>query len=403
LETESAQRSRILSAARAQFLAQGFARTTIDGVVGAARVSKQSFYELFRDKGALFEAVMHSAIQPTNEPAPARDLQTCVRRMSDSYAAPELFGLIRANIVASRRFPEIAAAINEHQRRSAVALAQHLATGVALGRLTDAGPPLELATRLGGMAVEGTRHHLGYPLPGETARRAQADLAVAVFQHGWRAGVNRRESSPAQLQAAAEPRRTRLTPERLQGLCDAAAEAFLTHGVEEASLDGIAAAAKVGRATLFRQFGGKDGLFTFVCRRETERVMADVVATPAAGDLLFAVAELAEAVLDRHLEPRSLAFHRLLIEEADRRPQIAQAFYDAQGRRASAPFAELLAQAGQGSPAPPVRRMFHTLATFGVRFIANPSTPDLAERRRLSLQAARIILDGLETSAPGGR
>src|SRR5690606_38113267 len=41
---------------------------------------------------------------------------------------------------------------------------------------------------------------------------------------------------------------------------DAAAELFATHGVEQVSMDAVAARAGVGKGTLFRRFGDKAGL-----------------------------------------------------------------------------------------------------------------------------------------------
>jgi AcrR family transcriptional regulator len=49
-------RAAIVQAAVRQFAAQGFARTTMDAVAQAARVTKGAVYHHFRDKAELFEA-----------------------------------------------------------------------------------------------------------------------------------------------------------------------------------------------------------------------------------------------------------------------------------------------------------------------------------------------------------
>jgi AcrR family transcriptional regulator len=57
---------------------------------------------------------------------------------------------------------------------------------------------------------------------------------------------------------------------------DAAAELFRTHGVGAVSLDAIAAAAGVGKGTLFRRFGDKAGLAVALLD-EQERVLQDAI------------------------------------------------------------------------------------------------------------------------------
>lgn len=91
---------------------------------------------------------------------------------------------------------------------------------------------------------------------------------------------------------------------------DAAAELFRTHGVGAVSLDAIAAAAGVGKGTLFRRFGDKAGLAVALLD-EQERVLQDAIifgppplgpgrpgSEPAAGDRLDA---FVDAYLDHLL------------------------------------------------------------------------------------------------------
>jgi len=57
---------------------------------------------------------------------------------------------------------------------------------------------------------------------------------------------------------------------------DAAAELFRRHGVDAVSLDSIAAAAGVGKGTLFRRFGDKAGLAVALLD-EQERTLQDAI------------------------------------------------------------------------------------------------------------------------------
>ncbi|MGA4543010.1 TetR/AcrR family transcriptional regulator [Uniformispora flossi] len=68
------------------------------------------------------------------------------------------------------------------------------------------------------------------------------------------------------------PRRERADAVRnRRRILDAAAELFAAHGVEQVSMDAIAAAAGVGKGTLFRRFGDRAGLAAALLHeRETE-------------------------------------------------------------------------------------------------------------------------------------
>jgi AcrR family transcriptional regulator len=53
----------ILGVAKDEFLANGFAATTMDGIAKAARISKQTLYKHFHDKADLLEAVIIEDMQ----------------------------------------------------------------------------------------------------------------------------------------------------------------------------------------------------------------------------------------------------------------------------------------------------------------------------------------------------
>ena len=58
-----AKRRQITDAARALFLSQGFARTSMDAVTAEAGVSKQTLYAYFASKDELLIAVVGEALQ----------------------------------------------------------------------------------------------------------------------------------------------------------------------------------------------------------------------------------------------------------------------------------------------------------------------------------------------------
>jgi AcrR family transcriptional regulator len=54
---------RLLDAARDEFRQIGYAAATVDAIVSRAKTSKRTAYELFKNKAALLEAVVHAHLQ----------------------------------------------------------------------------------------------------------------------------------------------------------------------------------------------------------------------------------------------------------------------------------------------------------------------------------------------------
>jgi AcrR family transcriptional regulator len=61
---------------------------------------------------------------------------------------------------------------------------------------------------------------------------------------------------------------------------DAAADLFRRHGVEGVSMDAIAAAARVGKGTLFRRFGDKAGLAVALLDEQERRLQDAILSGP---------------------------------------------------------------------------------------------------------------------------
>jgi AcrR family transcriptional regulator len=62
---------------------------------------------------------------------------------------------------------------------------------------------------------------------------------------------------------------------------DAAAELFARHGVESVSMDAVAAAAGVGKGTLFRRFGDRAGLAAALLNRRERELQNAILSGPA--------------------------------------------------------------------------------------------------------------------------
>jgi AcrR family transcriptional regulator len=113
------------------------------------------------------------------------------------------------------------------------------------------------------------------------------DLDYSPVMSSERTGPRSDSASPAELLAAlpAAPRRERADAARNRAaVLDAAARLFRQHGVEGVSMDAVAAAAGVGKGTLFRRFGDKAGLaVALLDERERELQQAILSGPPPLG------------------------------------------------------------------------------------------------------------------------
>ena len=112
---------RILDAATHLFLSLGYGATSIEAVARRARVSKRTFYYRFRDKPALFVAVVHRIIDrlrpPADFPLLEGDLEEILRRLAGlilrAALSPQAIALNRMIVAESGRFPKLAAIVTE--------------------------------------------------------------------------------------------------------------------------------------------------------------------------------------------------------------------------------------------------------------------------------------------------
>jgi TetR/AcrR family transcriptional regulator, regulator of autoinduction and epiphytic fitness len=125
-----------------------------------------------------------------------------------------------------------------------------------------------------------------------------------------------------------EPRQ--LSPEKAAAILAGGMQEFLAHGYAGTSMDRIATAAGVSKATVYSHFQDKEGLFTALIEQLVSGKFRSLF-EPSAEDLQLAprifLGELATRFLDLSVnEPQFLNFMRLIIGESGRFPQLAQAF-----------------------------------------------------------------------------
>lgn len=114
---------------------------------------------------------------------------------------------------------------------------------------------------------------------------------------------------------------------RRQAFLQAAREVFLREGYEAASVNDVVRHAGGSLATLYAQFGNKEGLFLAVTQDQHERFIAAM--SLACSDQLTleqGLEKVGAEFLRRLLEPENLAFFRLMVGEGRKFPQLLQRY-----------------------------------------------------------------------------
>jgi len=126
-----------------------------------------------------------------------------------------------------------------------------------------------------------------------------------------------------------------LSPEKERQILEGAALAFAEDGYEGASMSRIAHLAGVSKGTLYNYFAGKRELFAAFVRRECGELIAlifdDIDAAASPETVLPAICR---RMLTMLTSPSGLLIYRMVVAEAGKFPELAEAFYEAGPRRA---------------------------------------------------------------------
>jgi TetR/AcrR family transcriptional repressor of mexJK operon len=145
----------------------------------------------------------------------------------------------------------------------------------------------------------------------ETEQLASADPASAHDIGGW----------------------GRRTANKRQIIAKAATVVFLRDGYVAASMDEVAAVARVAKQTVYKHFGSKEQLFLAVIHDAINGVLDEFFAAladsfPGPEDLEGDLVRLGRILLTRILDPELMALRRLVISEVGRFPQLGKAWYE---------------------------------------------------------------------------
>ncbi|MBD2082500.1 TetR/AcrR family transcriptional regulator [Leptolyngbya sp. FACHB-17] len=122
-----------------------------------------------------------------------------------------------------------------------------------------------------------------------------------------------------------------LSPEKTEAILAGGMQEFLVHGYAATSMDRVAIAAKVSKATVYSHFQGKESLFIALIQRLVEQKFQSIFGAADAEILQMppqtVLRDFANRMLDiAQNEPQFLNFMRLILGESGRFPQLARAF-----------------------------------------------------------------------------
>lgn len=128
---------------------------------------------------------------------------------------------------------------------------------------------------------------------------------------------------------------------RREALLEAARQVFLEHGYAAASIEDVVSRVGGSKASLYRYFGNKEGLFgEMIAEQCRQFVQSLAFPQEVEGDLEATLIELGRRAMRMFLNPERLALHRAMIGEAARFPELARRFYESGPRRGQVALSE---------------------------------------------------------------
>ncbi|MET7328897.1 TetR/AcrR family transcriptional regulator [Nonomuraea sp. NPDC005650] len=204
----------------------------------------------------------------------------------------------------------------------------------------------------------------------------------------------------------------RRSPAKRRAILDAAIKVFTDQGYARASVDAIAAAAGVGKQTVYGHFGDKEQLFLAAVQEartvvgaapahEPDRPAAQGVAGRPivfSGDPHDDLTALGEQILDIALSPRVSALHRLTIAEVAHHPELQRTWRASSASADGALVGYLRGCDADGrlrvpDPAKAARQLSHLVITEGRVETAYGMLPLRPERRHaIAADAADLVV-----------
>lgn len=122
--------------------------------------------------------------------------------------------------------------------------------------------------------------------------------------------------------------RTAKGAQRLRDLISVAGKLFLERGFDDVSVEDLISRVGGSRSNIYSYFGGKQGLFKEAMTRLCAEVAKPLEQLSIQGDPDEVLPFLGRQLLKSALSPRTLALHRLLVNEGRRFPEVAHAMWE---------------------------------------------------------------------------
>jgi AcrR family transcriptional regulator len=186
---------------------------------------------------------------------------------------------------------------------------------------------------------------------------------------------------------------------REESLIAAATKLFASHGYENATTRGIAAAAGCAEGLIHRYFGGKEGLLLALITRQVSKEVVDLKSLPPAATMADEVAQLVGWEVERTWQDRD--FFRVVIPRALLDPELGRVISGvASAQRANA-IAERLRSFTQSRSLPAQEldtlANFISIAGFTFGFMPVVLHQDREKAKKMAVMMARMMVRNLQT------
>ncbi|MDB9373559.1 TetR/AcrR family transcriptional regulator [Nodularia sphaerocarpa] len=116
--------------------------------------------------------------------------------------------------------------------------------------------------------------------------------------------------------------------EKMEKILQGAMQEFLAHGYASTSMDRVAEAAGVSKATVYSHFHDKKGLFKALIEKLARKRFYSILGSqPLKGEPYLVLRRLAATALDQMINDQEYqSFERLLMGESARFPELAEVF-----------------------------------------------------------------------------
>ncbi|MBP6190644.1 MAG: TetR/AcrR family transcriptional regulator [Acinetobacter sp.] len=127
-----------------------------------------------------------------------------------------------------------------------------------------------------------------------------------------------------------EQPQTRRGQERRLALLVNACDLFLERGYDAVSLDDIVNHAGGSKASIYKYFGSKEGLFTAICDYRRELFFKDICVPFVSGktDLKSHLIQTLMRFYQHIIQPKNIAFMRIFLEQSQNNTELAHYLYN---------------------------------------------------------------------------